>query len=309
MPRARDNDGMLEDPGLSWSQLKAFEACVRLANFSTAAAALGLTASAVRYQIGLLEDRLGVRLFDRNGGRLAPTAAGADLAQQIARPMRDLVRACANATRRADEEPLTLTAPPLFARQFLFGPRFLKWCDANAVVLDIADVKRDLFASAPIAAIRLGAEPEADLVLVDILEVSVVLAAAPSIADEARPKDREWWANQVLIGTGVSDAGWPSVWEALGLPPIKPTRTHRFASYAAALEAAAGGRGVILAPLPFSEAEFSSRRLSRISDVRWPASIRYCLAMKKDLAASRKGRALRKMIASTIAADVARIGA
>jgi DNA-binding transcriptional LysR family regulator len=43
-----------KDPGLSWSQLRAFEACAKLLSFNAAAASLNLTPAAVRYQVGLL---------------------------------------------------------------------------------------------------------------------------------------------------------------------------------------------------------------------------------------------------------------
>src|SRR6266852_5639103 len=95
------------DPGLSWSQLRAFEACARLSSFNAAAAELNLTASAIRYQAGLLEGRLGVKLFERQGGQLSLTTTGTNFARQISRPMRDLTRACAEARRMAATAPIT----------------------------------------------------------------------------------------------------------------------------------------------------------------------------------------------------------
>ena len=109
-----------KDPGLSWSQLRAFEACARLSSFNAAAAELNLTASAIRYQAGLLEGRIGVKLLERRGGRLALTSAGTAFARRITRPMRELIGACEEASSTAASAPMTLTAPPLFARQFLF---------------------------------------------------------------------------------------------------------------------------------------------------------------------------------------------
>src|ERR1700687_6213493 len=65
-----------KDPGLTWSQLRGFEACARLSSFNAAAAELNLTASAVRHQAGLLEARIGVKLLERQGGRLSLTSTG-----------------------------------------------------------------------------------------------------------------------------------------------------------------------------------------------------------------------------------------
>jgi LysR family transcriptional regulator, glycine cleavage system transcriptional activator len=289
-----------KDPGLSWSQLRAFEACARLSSFNAAAAELNLTASAIRYQAGLLEGRIGVKLLERQGGRLSLTSAGAAFAQQIARPMRDLVRACAEAGATAAMAPITLTAPPLFARQFLFDRRFLKWCEDNRVRLDVTDVKRDLLTTDQIVAVRLDAQEDTHLAATPILDVELVLAAAPSVAALARPSDPAWWAEQILISPSVSDNAWPWAWRELKLPSPETTRPLRFSSYAAALEAACAGHGVLLAPLPFSEREFAAGRLLPLSDVRLSSRIGYSLLMRRELALLPRGRSLQRRVLSAV---------
>src|SRR5258707_3194686 len=57
-------------------QLAAFCAVVERRSFSQAAEQLGVTQPAVSLQIRSLEKRLGLRLVDRSGRRLAPTSAG-----------------------------------------------------------------------------------------------------------------------------------------------------------------------------------------------------------------------------------------
>jgi LysR family glycine cleavage system transcriptional activator len=296
-----EQDQPFKDPGLSWSQLRAFEACARLSSFNAAAAELNLTASAIRYQAGLLEGRIGVKLLDRQGGRLSLTSAGTAFARQISRPMRELVRACADAGSSAATAPITLTAPPLFARQFLFDRRFLRWCDDNQVRLDVTDAKRDLLTTDQIVAVRLDAEEDADLAATPILGVELVLAAAPSVAALARPSDPAWWAEQILLCPSVSDNAWPWAWRVLKLPAPKTTRPLRFSSYAAALEAACAGHGVLLAPLPFSEREFVAGRLSRLSDVRLSSRIGYSLVMRRELALLPRGRSLQRRVLSAVA--------
>jgi LysR family transcriptional regulator, glycine cleavage system transcriptional activator len=289
-----------KDPGLSWSQLRAFEACARLSSFNAAAAELNLTASAIRYQAGLLEGRIGVKLLERQGGRLSLTSAGTVFARQISRPMRDLIRACTEAGTTAAMAPITLTAPPLFARQFLFERRFLKWCEDNRVRLDVTDAKRDLLTTDQIVAVRLGADEDTDLMATPILEVELVVAAAPSVAALARPSDPAWWAEQILISPSVSDRAWPRAWRELKLPAPKTTRPLNFSSYAAALEAACAGHGIMLAPLPFSEREFAAGRLSRLSDVRLSSPIGFSLVMKRELALMPRGRSLQRRVLSAV---------
>ncbi|MDB5364809.1 MAG: LysR family transcriptional regulator [Rhodospirillales bacterium] len=67
------------------SSLRAFDAASRAMNFTRAADELGMTQAAVSWQIRQLEERLGVRLFARDGSRLALTASGARLAQRTQR--------------------------------------------------------------------------------------------------------------------------------------------------------------------------------------------------------------------------------
>jgi DNA-binding transcriptional LysR family regulator len=200
----------------------------------------------------------------------------------------------------AAADPIILTAPPLFARQFLFDDRFLKWCDGNQVKLDVADAKRDLFGTKQIDAIRFGSEPGPDLISTPVFGVQWILAAAPTIAAHARPSDRSWWLEQTLLSPGVSDIAWPQVWRALKVGPPETAHPVHFSSYAAALEAACAGHGVLLAPLPFSGLEFASARLSRLSNICLSSRLGYSLLMRRKLADSSRGRALRRRIIGEI---------
>jgi LysR family transcriptional regulator, glycine cleavage system transcriptional activator len=295
---------MNDDPSLSWSQLRAFEACVRLSSFNAAALKLSVSAAAVRFQIGLLESRLGVPLFERQGGRLFPTAIGQAFARQIARPMDDLRTACATAQQSAANACLTLTAPPLFARQFLLDESFLRWCDAHQVRLDISDSKRDLLAPGLIAAIRLGADDDPDLVNVPVLSIELCVAAAPSLALDAKPNDPKWWASQTLLTPSASKDGWKAVWPMLKVEESFAPRMLPYSSYSAALEAACASSGLILAPLPFAEKEIVAGRLLSISAVRIQSRTGYSLVMRKAFATSRRGRALTRKLVRTVSISI-----
>ena len=282
-------------PWLSWSQLRAFEACARLLNFTAAAAALGLTPAAVRYQVTLLEDRAGGLLFERNGGRLVLTAAGLAFARRIDRPMRELQSACQAIAVHSAEDPLTLTAPPMFARHFLFEPRFMKWCETNLVQLDVTDATRDLFARRQTVAIRMSARPETGLMVTPLLKVALILASSPEIAATAEPSSVSWWENQTVISSEVSERAWLAMWKAFRLPAIAPRRIQ-VSSYVAAMDAARQGRGLILAPLPFAQRDLEGGYLAQISDARLTIDEGYSILMHQDLARSATGRRLRRRI-------------
>jgi hypothetical protein len=57
---------------------------------------------------------------------------------------------------------------------------------------------------------------------------------------------------------------------------------------------------VLLAPLPFSEREFASGRLSRLSNICLPSRIGYSLLMRRQLANTSRGRPLRRRIIAEI---------
>ena len=56
--------------------IKAFEAAARTGSFAAAGAELNVSAAAVSRMVHLLEERLGVALFERKANKLVPTAAG-----------------------------------------------------------------------------------------------------------------------------------------------------------------------------------------------------------------------------------------
>lgn len=59
--------------------LRAFEAAARHQSFKQAASELGVTPTAVSHQIRLLEETLGVRLFDRKPRQVVLTDVGQEL--------------------------------------------------------------------------------------------------------------------------------------------------------------------------------------------------------------------------------------
>lgn len=77
--------------------VRAFEAAARHESFTRAAAELGMTQAAVSYQIRLLEDRLGARLFLREARRVVLTDIGRRLSPAVTGAFDALVAAFANA--------------------------------------------------------------------------------------------------------------------------------------------------------------------------------------------------------------------
>lgn len=118
--------------------LRFLEAGARHANFTRAAAELGVTPAAVSLRIRDLEAELGVTLFRRSGPAVTPTEAGTALAARVAQAL-GLLRAAVEECRGA-AEPLRVTAVPTFAMRWL-TPRLAAYHalpDAVPIRLDVS---------------------------------------------------------------------------------------------------------------------------------------------------------------------------
>ncbi|MFT3964705.1 MAG: LysR substrate-binding domain-containing protein [Sphingobium sp.] len=107
---------MLSLPPLS--AVRVFEAAARLEHFSAAAKELGMTQAAVSYQIRLLEERLGVSLFQRSGRRVTLTERGRVLAPVIIRAFDDM-RAGFSTFLSEESAVLTISCANSFASLWL----------------------------------------------------------------------------------------------------------------------------------------------------------------------------------------------
>src|SRR5271168_648510 len=99
--------------------IKAFEATARTGSFAAAGAELHVSAAAVSRMVHLLEERLGVTLFERKANRLAPTPAGRAYQSGLT-PIFD---ALASLTAQVSAPPgvrvLTIGVGPTFAMRWL----------------------------------------------------------------------------------------------------------------------------------------------------------------------------------------------
>lgn len=103
----------------SISEYQALRAMMHAGTTTQAAAQLGLSQSAVSRSIGSLEDRLGVTLFERDGGRLRPTEEAVRLNRRLD-PLFDALNRIDGPVEPV-QETLRLIAPPTYAHRFLVG--------------------------------------------------------------------------------------------------------------------------------------------------------------------------------------------
>lgn len=104
-----------------WDDIRFFLAVARTGSTTAAARRLAVNHSTVSRRIAQLEERMGVRLFDRLASGLVPTAAGNDLGEAAEQVERDVSRFARGASARDARlaGSLTVTVPPLLAHYLL----------------------------------------------------------------------------------------------------------------------------------------------------------------------------------------------
>lgn len=114
----KENLAMKMSRNFPLNALRVFEAAARHASFTRAGDELGMTQTAVSYQIKLLEETLGETLFLRQPRQVILSEAGERLAPKVAEGLTKLAEAVAD-LRGAAEQKLHIHSTPTFATQWL----------------------------------------------------------------------------------------------------------------------------------------------------------------------------------------------
>lgn len=140
-------------------ELIAFVYSVQTGSFSAAARMLGTTPSAVSKRVAKLENRLGIRLFQRTTRSLSLTTEGTLYYKRITRLLMELEEADEVVMSRGKPRgKLTISAPLDFGRLLLahWIPDFLQQYPELRVDLRLTDRFVDLVEEGIDVAIRLG---------------------------------------------------------------------------------------------------------------------------------------------------------
>lgn len=237
------------------SGLEAFEAVARTRSFSRAAAALGLSPSAVSHRITALEQSLGVALFTRDGRGVALTEAGRALVGPAELAFASLREAVA-AIRPSPDAAITVSCSPSFAIRWLV-PRLdrLRALHPDLDLRIAADDRlADLHTDAIDAAIRFGPGPYPGLAATRLTEERVLPVCSPALRDRAglrAPADlaRVTLLHDTALAHHPARVGWRAWLAAAGATGVDPEAGPRFSHLSLALEAALAGQGVALGRL------------------------------------------------------------
>jgi LysR family glycine cleavage system transcriptional activator len=244
--------------------LKAFEAAGRHLNFRLAAEEIGVTHGAVAQQVRALEDRMGVKLFDRLPRGLALTDAG----RKYLTPVRRAFQMIADASEelRPRQAVLNISVTPSFATKWLV-PRLGEFTHANP------DIEVRISASQDLAnfqtdgvdiAVRQGKPPFGPgLAAQQLFPEEFYAVCSPSLleADHAL-RTPDGLVHHVLLHD--THGLWPVFMEKAfpGKAPPK-LRGMNFSQTSLAVDAAIAGQGIALVSHLFAADEIAAGRLCR----------------------------------------------
>ena len=164
--------------------LETFVEVMRRGSFAAVARDRGTDPSSISRQIAGLEQELGLRLFQRNTRRLAPTEAGAIYFARI-EPLLDKVEEARERAADVASEPkgvLRVTASVSFGQRCIVPvlPEFARLYQTLTVELALTDSMLDLVAERLDVAIRLGPLEDESLVAQRLLAARYFVCASPA---------------------------------------------------------------------------------------------------------------------------------
>jgi DNA-binding transcriptional LysR family regulator len=210
---------MISDPRFL-SGLPVLAAVIESKNFVHAGEALGMTQSGVSRAIQRLEERLGIRIFERTSKMVRLTEDGTAFCKE-ALPLLSQLEHLAEGVQNVSgivRGQLRVNVDPTFSRLFL-APRlggFLETHPALHMELVIRDRLGDMVGEGFDAAIRFGEPEPSGLIVRRLLQVRVLTCAAPSYLKRrgkpATPRELQTKNHECLLFRDPA-TGRPFPWE------------------------------------------------------------------------------------------------
>jgi LysR family transcriptional regulator, glycine cleavage system transcriptional activator len=284
--------------------IKAFEAAARSGSFAAAGAELNVSAAAVSRLVHLLEERLGVALFERQANRLALTSAGRAYQGGLTPIFDALASLTAQVTAPASVRVLTIGVGPTFAMRWLI-PRL---ADFRKEQPDIEVRITTGGAAAPFGedwscGIKLGDGAWPGLSAEPLFAADLLPVCAPKFAASLkRPGDLK---GPSLLRVAHAAEDWPAWLKAAGIPRLA-ARGPEFQFYGQALQAAVDGLGIAMGIRPYIDDDLAAGRLVAPFALSVPKGMRWYLVYRSFQTEQRDFAAFRRWIMHAATGPAAR---
>ncbi len=244
------------------NSLRMFDAAARHLNFRLAAEELNLTQGAVAQQVRRLEADLGLKLFHRVARGLTLTEIGSNYHA----PVRRAIGIIDDATRklRPENTRITLSVTPSLAAKWLV-PRLSSFAQLHPgiEVQTVASEGLSNFQSDGVdIAIRQGRPPFGNGLHTELLaplDLRAVCSESYAMTTDVIVRFEDFAKHQLIQD---SHRHWDALFEKAGV--TAPDRMMQFNQTALAMDAAANGQGVALAPRLLLDIEFAQGKLTQL---------------------------------------------
>ncbi len=266
--------------------VRVFEAAARSASFARAAEELGITAGAVSQHIRILEEFAGQPLFRRLGRGVELTEAGQAAFSHATSAMAEMLQAGRAMRASLRGRRISLSTAPSFASKWLI-PRLSRFQELfpDIEVRMSADMSLVDFSGSDIdLAIRYGPGGYEGLYCERLMSESVVVVASPRLLDGRGPlRTAADLVDLPLIHDESAERDpscptWSMWFAARGQRRDDAERGLRFNQSSLALEAAAAGKGLVLAKRQLALRDISAGVLvTPLAEIHAPVSFAYWL--------------------------------
>lgn len=283
--------------------IKAFEAAARGGSFAAAGAELNVSPAAISRMVHLLEERLGVALFERKANRLALTSTGRTYQNGLTPIFDALAGLTAQVTAPASLRVLTIGVGPTFAMRWLI-PRLADFRkeEPDIDVRITAGGVAAPFADDWSCGIKLGDGDWPGLVAEPLFAANLLPVCAPKLAGMLkRPGDLK---GASLLRVAHSPEDWPSWLKAAGAGRVNARGTE-FQYYGQALQAANDGLGIAMGIRPYIDDDLAAGRLVAPFALSVPKGMGWYLVYRGFQAEQRDFAAFRRWIRRAAAAPAA----
>ena len=286
----------------SLNALRTFEAAARRLSFSKASEELNVTQAAVSRQIRLLEEDLGVKLFNRITRAVELTEEGVLLFP----PLRDALDQIEKATNRIwgnkGSGILTISVLPTFSVKWLM-PRLLSFSElypdievhlANSIKpvdFEKEDVDLAIRVGSTGADLSESGRPRIDLVMAKdwahlqaemLLADGLVAVASPQyMAKHGEITSSEHLGNVTLLNMATRPNAWSDFFRAIRWEPEVRDDNPSYGHFFMTLQAAMQGRGIALVPHILAEADLQTGLLVAAMNHRIKSEGNYFLIGRK----------------------------
>ncbi len=248
--------------------LHTFESAARHQSYSLAAAELHVTHSAVSQQIRILEESLGIRLFQRHGRQMLLTQEGALLHKRVQPALRQIERAVAEAGVLHRSPAITVTTLQSFATYWLL-PRlgkFQKRQPEVAVHIQASLRLKDLERAEADIAIRYGFGEWKGCAAEKLLDDWIFPVCSPAFNNGRLPKTAASLKRYRVL-RDECQLEWNTWSKRAGIDPADFKYETSYSDSNLMLAAAIEGQGIAIGRSTLVAADIAAGRLVRLFDV------------------------------------------